>query len=193
MKLPENVTCSQCILQVHIQFIQNEDASVDECHLDFSDGQYLIAMRYRCFFITVMRCRWFLDILTIAIGAIIFAQPLGPIVFRWFSNFRTDVWGWFFVGYPKTTYFTTCSNLHWIVRISVLWGQKGEKFTIIEHLFLLDCFLCALGSNKGAAKLLPSSKTDGFQCHNHNRCDYFCSTFGINYFPIFRFQIKNNC
>ena len=32
MKLPEDVTCSQCILQVHIQFIQDEDASVDVCH-----------------------------------------------------------------------------------------------------------------------------------------------------------------
>ena len=32
MKLPENVTCSQCILQVHIQFIHDEDASVDDCH-----------------------------------------------------------------------------------------------------------------------------------------------------------------
>ena len=44
-----------------------------------------------------------------------------------------------------------------------------------------------------AYKLLPSSKTDGFQCHNHNRCDYFCSAIGIDYFPmVFRYKIVVN-
>ena len=38
-----------------------------------------------------------------------------------------------------------------------------------------------------ADKLLPSSKSDSFPCHNHNRCDFFCWTIGIDYF-----QIKNN-
>ena len=36
------------------------------------------------FFITTMRCRCFWPFLTIAIGAIFFGQPSGPIVFRWF-------------------------------------------------------------------------------------------------------------
>ena len=42
------------------------------------------------FFITAMRCRCFWPFLTIAIGAIIFAQPSGPIVFRCFFQFATN-------------------------------------------------------------------------------------------------------
>ena len=44
-----------------------------------------------------------------------------------------------------------------------------------------------------AYKLLPSPKSDGFQCHNHNQCDYFCSTIEIDYFPLFfRWKIIAN-
>ena len=57
----------------------------------------------------------------------------------------------------------------------------------------LDCLFCALGSNKGADKLLPSPKTDGFQCHNHNWCDYFCSAIGMDYFQmVFSYKIIVN-
>ena len=136
-----------------------------------------------------MRCQCFWPFLTIAIGAIIFAQPLGPIVFRCFSNFRIKVWGLFFVGNPKTTDFTTCSKLRQIVRI----GVKGEKFTKMNISFGLTMNVYKiydwiafhmLWAAIKADKLLPSSKSYDFQCHNHNRCDYFCSTIGIDYFPM---------
>ena len=85
--------------------------------VDFDDGQFLIAMRCRCFLYNSdamsrvfghyyhrNRCDYFCS----TIGTDCF-----PLVF---SNFRTDVWGWFFVGNPWTTYFTTCSNLQkWCV------------------------------------------------------------------------------
>ena len=153
------------------------------------------AMSMFCF-ITAMRCRWFKDILTIAIVAIIFVQPLGPIVFRWFFQFQNRCLGMIFVGNPRTTYITTCSNLRQIVRISVLWGKKEKhpqyhlKWTqTMDFQVFYNIFYWIVGYLPWAAikadKLLLSSKTDGFQCHNHNRCDYFCSTIGINYFPMF--------
>ena len=106
-----------------------------------------------------MRCRCFWPFLTIAIDAIIFAQPLGPIVFRWFFQFQNRCLKMIFCGKPKNSVFydmlkfaTNCAY------ISAL-GVKGEKFTINEHKlwinneFLqnlwLDCFSYALGSNKG--------------------------------------------
>ena len=57
------------------------------------------------FYVTAMRCRWFLDILTIAIDTIIFAQPLGPIVFRWFFQFQNRCLGMIFCGKPQNNVF----------------------------------------------------------------------------------------
>ena len=74
-----------------------------------------------------------LDILTIAINTIIFAQPLGPIVFRWFFQFQNQCLGMTFCRKPKNNglydmlkFATNCAY------ISAL-GVKGEKFTINEH------------------------------------------------------------
>ena len=50
------------------------------------------------FYVTAMRCRWFLDILTIAIGTIIFVQPSVPIVFRCFFQFKDRCLAMIFCG-----------------------------------------------------------------------------------------------
>ena len=119
------------------------------------------------FFITVMRCQWFLDILNIAIGAIIFAPPsrcnaLGPSVFRWFFQFQNRCLGMIFCGKPKNNVFYDMLKFALNCAYISALGVKRKKFTIIEqklwssNIFLqnlgLDCFLCALGSNKGADK-----------------------------------------
>ena len=145
---------------------------------------------YRCdadvFYVTAMRCRWFFNILTIAIDTIIFAQPLGPIVFRWFFQFQNRC--------LKMLKFAT--NCAYISALGVKRRKIHSKWTkTLEYQFVYNIFYWIVGYLLWAAikadKLLLSSKSDGFQCHNHNRCDYFCSTIGIDYFPMF-FQRKNN-
>ena len=85
------------------------------------------------------------------------------------------------------------------MRILVLWGKKhqnkGETMPCEAHSFFLN-WLDTFGTDQDtskqalAHKLLPSSKSDGFQSYNHNRCDYFCSTIGIDYFLMV--SLKSN-
>ena len=59
-------------------------------YLDLNDGQFLIAMRCRCF--------W--PFLTIAIGAIFFGQLSGPIVCRWFFQSKDRCLAMIFMWKP---------------------------------------------------------------------------------------------
>ena len=146
------------------------------------------------FFIITMRCRCFWPFLTIAIGAIIFAQLLGPIVFRWFFQFQDRCLGMIFCGKPKNNVFYDmlkfATNCAYISPLGVKRRKIHSKWTkTLEYQFVYNIFYWIVGYLLWAAikadKLLLSSKSDGFQCHNHNRCDYFCSTIGIDYFPMF--------
>ena len=79
---------------------------------------------------------------------------------------------------------------------------KGKAFTVFELMLVSNNIFSKifhlivwylLWAAKKSDKLLPSSKSDGFQCHNHNRCDYFCSTTETDYFPMFfRWKIIAN-
>ena len=83
------------------QYFHHQHQNFYDSWLDFNNGQFLIAMPCRCFFITAIRCWCFLDILTITIGAIIFAQPLGPIILQWFFQFQTRSFWMMVCGKPK--------------------------------------------------------------------------------------------
>ena len=79
---------------------------------------------------------------------------------------------------------------------------KGKAFTVFEQKIVsINIFSKffhwivwnLLWAAKKSDKLLPSSKSDGFQYHNHNRWDYFCSTTETDYFPMFfRWKIIAN-
>ena len=103
-----------------------------------------------------MQCQWFLDILTIAISAIIFAQTLGQIVFRWFFQFQNQCLGMIFCGKPKNNglydmlkFATNCAF------ISAL-EAKGEKFTVSEQKLWSSSF-CAIS--------LKQCIDSSFTCH----------------------------
>ena len=116
-----------------------------------------------------------------------------------FSSFRTDVWDDFLWETLKQVILRH-AQIHDRLCRSVLWGKKGEKIAMIEQKVakyfykIFDWIVCfVLWAVIKADKLLPSSKSDSFQCHNHNRCDYFCSAIGINYFPmVLRYKIIVN-
>ena len=81
-----------------------------------------------------MRCRWFLDILTIAIGAIIFAQPLGPIVFRWFFPISEPMFGDDSLWETLEQRILRHAQIHKNgAFVSALGVKKEGKFTIIEQ------------------------------------------------------------
>ena len=85
------------------------------------------------FFMTAMQCRWFFDILTIAISAIFFAQLLGPIVFRWFFQFKNRCLGMIFCGKPKNNIFYDMLKFATDCAYNSALGGKGEKFAVIEQ------------------------------------------------------------
>ena len=92
-----------------------------------------------------MRCRCFWPFLTIAIGAIIFAQPLGPIVFRWFFQFQNQCLGMIFCGKPKNNVFydmlTFATNCACISALGVKRRNIHSKWTkTLEQQFFYNIF-----------------------------------------------------
>ena len=81
-----------------------------------------------------MRCRWFLDILTIAISAIIFAQTLGPIVFQWFFPISEPMFGDDFLWKTQKQRILRHAQIRDKLCVyKCSGGWKGKKITVIER------------------------------------------------------------
>ena len=154
---------------------------------------------------TMMRCRCFRPFLTIPIGAIIFGQSSGPIVFWCYFQLKDRCLAMIFVWKPKNRVFYNMLNFapncayisalgvkkkHQNKEESMTWEAKSffwdwlETFVTDEDTFkqaIFDWIVWhLLWAAIKAEKLLSSSKSDGFQCHNYNLCHYFCLTNGID-------------
>ena len=170
--------------------------------IDFSDGQFLIAMRCRWFFHNSDAMSMFLAISYHRNRCDYFCSTIGTDCFPMFFQFQNQSLGTIFCGKPKDNglydMLKVATNCAYISAL----GVKGEKFTKMNISFGLTMNVYKiydwiafhmLWAAIKADKLLPSSKSYDFQCHNHNRCDYFCSTIGIDYFPmVFRWKIIAN-
>ena len=123
----------------------------------------------------------------------LFCSTIGINYFPMFFQFQNQSLGTIFCGKPKDNglydMLKVATNCAYISAL----GVKGEKFTKMNISFGLTMNVYKiydwiafhmLWAAIKADKLLPSSKSYDFQCHNHNRCDYFCSTIGIDYFPM---------
>ena len=161
--------------------------------VDLNDGQFLIAMRCRWFFHNSDAMSMFLAISYHRNRCDYFCSTIGTDCFPMFFQFQNQSLGTIFCGKPKDNglydMLKVATNCAYISAL----GVKGEKFTKMNISFGLTMNVYKiydwiafhmLWAAIKADKLLPSSKSDGFQCHNHNRCDYFCSTIGIDYFPM---------
>ena len=159
-----------------------------------------------------MRCRWFFhnsDAMSMFLAISYhrnrcdyFCSTIGTDCFPMFFQFQNQSLGTIFCGKPKDNglydMLKVATNCAYISAL----GVKGEKFTKMNISFGLTMNVYKiydwiafhmLWAAIKADKLLPLSKSDGFQYYNHNRCDYFSSTIGIDYFPmVFRSKIIAN-
>ena len=149
---------------VHVCHQQTESMGLSStlCNgvqLDFSDGQFLIAMRCRWFFHNSDAMSMFLAISYHRNRCDYFCSTIGTDCFPMFFQFQNQCLGMIFCRKSKNNVFYNILKFALNCAYISAMGAKGDKFTIIEHkhsinnIFLqtlwLDCFLCALGSNKG--------------------------------------------